>query len=271
MPPHDDNRMSLAKAGDADAVEGLIDSVRDNVYRLALRMVAQPADAEDAAQEILIKVLTRLATFRGDAAFGTWVHRIAVNHLLDRKKSAVEQMEMTFEHYGEDLLTGLADPPPMPEPEAELLAEEVRLGCTMAMLTCLDRQHRVAYILGEIFQVSSDEGAYICEVTPATYRKRLSRARTRVRAFLIDNCGHVNPQQTKCRCMKRVGTAVALGRIDPDNPKLVTHDAELATTEMKQLSDAAGLMRAHPAYTAPSTVTERISHLVRSGRYQILN
>ena len=153
MPPHDGYLMLRAKAGDADAVEGLIDSVRDNVYRLALRMVAQPADAEDAAQEILIKVLTRLATFRGDAAFGTWVHRIAVNHLLDRKKSAVEQMEMTFEHYGEDLLTGLTNPPPMPEPEAELLAKEVRLGCTMARLTCLDRQHRVAYILGEIFQV----------------------------------------------------------------------------------------------------------------------
>lgn len=267
----DDELISRAKAGDAEAVEALIASVRDGVYRLALRMVAQPADAEDATQEILIKLLTRLASFRGDAAFPTWAHRIAVNHLLDRKKSAVERLEMTFDRYGDDLLAGLADPPPMPAPEAELLAEEVRLGCTMAMLTCLDREHRVAYILGEIFQVSSDEGAYICEIGPAAYRKRLSRARSRLRAFLTESCGHVNPDEARCRCTRRIGTAVALGRIDPDRPELTGHDAEQATVEMEQLSDVAGLLRAHPAYHAPPAITDRISGLIRSGRYRILS
>ena len=229
----------------------------------------QPADAEDATQEILIKVLTRLSTFRGDAAFTTWVHRIAVNHLLDRKRSAVERMELTFELYGDDLRTGLADAP-APGPEAELPAEEVRLACTQAMLTCLDREHRVAYILGEVFEVSSDDGAYICDVLAATYRKRPSRARARVRSFLDDSCGLVNPQCAACRCAKRIEPAVARGRVDPDHLSFARHPAERGVTEMKELFDAAWLMRAHPAYTAPVAVAGRIRGLIRSARYQIL-
>ena len=254
-------------------MERLIDGVRDDVYRLALRMVSQPADAEDATQEILIKVLTRLSTFRGDAAFGTWVHRVAVHHLLDRKKTAVERMEMTFDLYAEDLRDGLADPPAMPEPEAALLAEEVKLGCTQAMLTCLDREHRVAYVLGEVFGVSSEEGAYICDVTAATYRKRLSRARSRVRAFLGDNCGLVNPDRAACRCRKRIAPAIALGRVDPGKLEYATHPAERterAAAEMEGLFDAAGLMRSHPRYTAPQAVVDGIARLLGSGRYSLL-
>ena len=162
-----------AKGGDAVALEELVGGVQDRVYRLALRMVTRPAEAEDATQEILIRVMTRLSTYRGEAAFTTWVHRVAVNHLLDRKKTVVESMELSFDAYAEDLRSGLSTKEP--SPDAALLADEVRLSCTQAMLTCLDRDHRVAYVLGEVFEVSSSDGAYICDVTPAAYRKRLSR------------------------------------------------------------------------------------------------
>ena len=171
-----------AQAGDAAALEQLLLAVRDRVYRLCLRMTARPPDAEDATQEILIRVITRLSTFRGEAAFSTWVHRIAVNHLLDRAKNRVERMEMTFDEFATDLLDGLSSSPST-APDAAILEREVQLACTHALLTCLDREHRIAYILGEIFGVDSDDGGYICEVPPATYRKRLSRARTRVRAI----------------------------------------------------------------------------------------
>ena len=80
--------VQAAQAGDAAALEQVVLAVRDRVYRLCLRMTARPPDAEDATQEILIRVITRLSTFRGEAAFPTWVHRIAVNHLLDRAKNA---------------------------------------------------------------------------------------------------------------------------------------------------------------------------------------
>lgn len=266
--PDIDTLVEAAQAGDADALERLLETVRDRIYRLALRMVTLPADAEDATQEILIKVMTRLSIFAGEAAFTTWVHRVAVNHLLDRRKSPIEREQLTFDAYGEDLLNGLADEPST-DPDAELLAEEVRLACTQAMLTCLDRDHRVAYVLGEIFEVTSDEGAYICDISPATYRKRLSRARSRVRSFLSANCGWINPE-TRCRCTKRVDVAVSLGRIDATRRPFSAHPATGPTKEIHELSDAATLMRSHPDYITPSTVADRIATLIRSGNYDIL-
>ncbi|MEK7424443.1 MAG: RNA polymerase sigma factor [Actinomycetota bacterium] len=92
-----------AQRGDAAALEQVVLSVRDRVYRLSLRMTTRPPDAEDATQEILIRMITRLSTFRDDAAFSTWVHRIAVNHLLDRSRSCVERMEMSFDAFAADL------------------------------------------------------------------------------------------------------------------------------------------------------------------------
>src|SRR5882672_810061 len=71
-----------AAAGDKLAVRIVLDAIKDNVYALALRMLGHPADAEDAAQEILVIVLTHLGSFRGESAFTTWVWRIAANHVL---------------------------------------------------------------------------------------------------------------------------------------------------------------------------------------------
>lgn len=275
-----DRLVTAAAQGDVEAIERLLVAVRDRVYRLSLRMVTRPSDAEDATQEILLKALTRLSTYRGDAAFTTWLHRIAVNHLLDRRKSAVEREELTFDLYGDDLRTGLAARP-YDGPDAELLAEEVRLACTQAMLTCLDRDHRVTYVLGEIFEVSSDEGATICDVPAATYRKRLSRARARVRSFLDEHCGLVQPD-APCRCSRRVETAVGLGRIDPEAPALASHPttapvpdpetesesgsdrARRGVAAMERLSDAAALFRHHPDYAAPAAVTEGILRVIEA-------
>lgn len=196
-----------------------------------------------------------------------------MNHLLDRKKARAEQMEMTFDFYAGDLKNGLADPSPRSDPDNDLLAEEIKLSCTQAMLTCLDREHRIAYVLGEVFDVSSDDGAYICGVSAAAYRKRLSRARGRIRSFLNENCGVVN-SDAACRCSKRIETAVTLGRLDPDNLDFVDHPtavtATSATAEMEDLSTAATIMRSHPDYSASETLTERISELVKSGNFGLL-
>lgn len=100
-----------ARTGDRAALEEVVLAVRDDVFRLALRMTADPRDAEDASQEILVKVITRLDGFRGDASLRTWTYRIAARHLLDRKKSRVEQLSLDFRRFGDDLLDGLAAEP----------------------------------------------------------------------------------------------------------------------------------------------------------------
>ena len=70
-----------ATAGDRKALETLVTSVQDIVFNLSLRMLGTFADAEDATQDILLKMITHLSSFRGDSSFTTWVFSIAVNHL----------------------------------------------------------------------------------------------------------------------------------------------------------------------------------------------
>jgi RNA polymerase sigma factor (sigma-70 family) len=260
-----------AQRGDGRAVQDLLVAVGDDVHRLALRMTGSPDDALDATQEILVKVLTRLSTFKGDAAFTTWVHRVAANHLLDRKRSAVERFELTFGAFAEDLRDGLAPVAPNAGPELDLLAREVKHGCTLALLTCLDRESRLAYVLGEVFGVSSIDGAWICDTTPAAYRKRLSRARATVRAFVAEHCGLVAPSTAACHCRKRVPAAVTLGRVDPT---VVEHasadDVADATAEMEAMYDASGWLRSVPDTDAPGAVAVQIRSLLASGRYRLL-
>lgn len=260
-----------ARDGDKVALERLLAAVQDDVHRLALRMTGGPDDALDATQEILVRVMTRLSTFRGEATFRTWVHRVAVNHLLDRKRSAVERLELSFGAFADDLLDGLTLVEPNAGPELDVLAREVKHGCTLALLTCLDRQLRVVYVLGEVFGVSSSDGAWICDTTETAYRKRLSRARALVRGFVADHCGLVAPATARCHCRKRVPAALARGRVDAATAEHSTAAAvDAAVAEMESLYDAAGLIRSLPDTSAPGEVAVGIRSLVQSGHYQLL-
>ncbi len=262
--------------GDGAALEEVVRLLQDPLYRLALRMVWRPADAEDATQEILIRVITRLASWRAEAALLTWAYRIGVNYLLNlRRKTPQEQKDAGFEEFRAGLADGLTAEDHT-GPEAELLATEVRLTCTQAMLQCLDRTERVAFVLGEIFELPSPEAAWILETTPAAYRKRLERARRRIGAFMNSTCGIVNPEAF-CRCARRVDKAVAIGRVDPRRPVLAGHAVSAggrgvadAAAQLHRLHDAAAVLRAHPDYAAPQARTDAILRLLRSGRYPLL-
>jgi RNA polymerase sigma factor (sigma-70 family) len=242
--------VARAREGDGEALDRLVRALQDDLFRLALRMTAHPQDAEDATQEILIKVVTRLDTFRGEASVRTWAYRIAVRHVLDRRKSRVEALALDFDRFGADLLDGLADAPD-PDP---VLAEEVKRGCTLAMLTCLDRQHRVAYVLADVFDVPHADAADLCAVTGQVFRQRLSRARRLLETFTRAYCGLVDPS-APCLCGKRVAKAEALGRLSRTQPAMVALGAgalDAATRSMESLHETARLMRRHPAYRAPA-------------------
>ena len=228
-------------------------AVQDPIYRLALRMLWHPADAEDATQEILVRLVTRLDGFRGDAAFTTWAYRVAVNHLLTTRRRRAERAAMSFEAFGEDLARGRDEPYDPREVDEGLLAEEVKVGCTQAMLLCLDREHRAAYILGEVFELESAEAAYALDIAPAAYRKRLQRSRERVRAFMAGHCGIVDPANA-CRCRRRIGTAIAQGRVDPANLMF----ARRGIVEMDRLHSAAAVMRSHPEARAPGRIVRML-------------
>src|SRR3990167_5805668 len=99
----DQELVRLAKEGRRDALEDLVLRHQAWIYNLALRMVHRPEDAEDATQEVLIKLFTRLSTFDGRSSLRTWLYRIVVNHLLNMKRSRAESREITFAEYGQNL------------------------------------------------------------------------------------------------------------------------------------------------------------------------
>src|SRR5688572_9591300 len=249
-----------AKAGDLDAVASVVAALQHDIFRLALRMTGHVEDAEDVTQEVLIKVITRLDSFRGESSIRTWAYRIAVRHILDRKRSRVETAELTFARFGADLLDGLAANPD-PDP---IMIEEVKRGCTLAMLCCLDRDQRLAFILTDIFDLPYGEAADLCGVDAATFRQRLSRARRALEAFTRSYCGLVNTGAS-CQCDRRVARAEELGRVHRAKPLLARWPAEqidTAVREMESLHDAAGLLRSHPAYAAPETVLGRVREAI---------
>jgi DNA-directed RNA polymerase specialized sigma24 family protein len=149
----DDQRLvARVRSGDSKALHDLVQRHQAWIYNIAVRMLAHPQDAEDATQEILIKALTRLFSFEGRSRFRTWLYGIAVNHVLNMKRSRREQPAMTFGCYahGLDTTPDLELPDQRSVPAAvRLLVDEARITCTSGMLLCLDREQRLIYILGE--------------------------------------------------------------------------------------------------------------------------
>ena len=204
-----------AVAGDRTALEAVLLSVRDPVFNLSLRMLGTFHDAEDATQDILIKILTHLSSFRGDSAFSTWAFRIAVNHLRDYKKHMFAHAALHFELYGADIAQAQLDglPDLSQDVDRSLLAEELKLSCTNVMLQCLDEESRCIFVLGTMFRVDSRTAGEILDMTPEAYRQKLLRARRKMAEFLSDYCGEYGGGA--CRCQRRIDYAIQNHRLDP--------------------------------------------------------
>lgn len=266
-----------ARLGDADALETIVRTLKDDVYGLAMRMLWHPEDAEDATQEILFKVIMHLGSFRGESAFSTWAFRIACNHLLTTRKKRAERENLTFEVFAEQLAQGLVPADKSLLPDQGILVEEIKVGCTHAMLLFLDRSHRLAYVLGDVFALCGDDAANILEIKPATFRKQLSRARKAIRQFMVDHCGIISPERP-CRCHRRIKPALQTGRVDPS--RLLFAGAPTASPErsllrrrvdeMESLHEAAALFRSHPCYRATDQIVDRVRRLIETDAYGIL-
>jgi RNA polymerase sigma factor (sigma-70 family) len=264
-----------ATAGDRAAAERFLEAIQDDVYELALRMLGHPADAQDAAQEILLIVITHLGSFRGESAIKTWVWRIAANHLARVRRGRREVM--TFEVLGDRLHTGLREgPSDRPDPETEALARELRLRCTEAMILSLDRELRIAYVLGDVMSLSGQEAAEVLDVDPAAYRKRLSRARALLHEFLRGWCGVLDPK-SPCRCAGQVDAAVNRGLLAPEDlylsreRKRPTRRAlEQAADEVEGLVRVAEVMRGPSGYRAPEALMQSLRELLESKSLEVL-
>ncbi len=204
-----------ATAGDGKSLETLILGVQDLVFNLSLRMLGTFADAEDATQDILLKVITHLSTFKKESAFSTWVFSIAANHLKSYKKHMFAHYPLSFEYYGDDIQNGkIHDVPDLTQNvEKDILAEELKMSCTNVMLQCLDVESRCIFVLGTMFKVDSRIAGDILGMSPEAYRQRLSRVRKKMAEFLSEYCGEFGCG--KCKCADRINYAIQNHRINP--------------------------------------------------------
>jgi RNA polymerase sigma factor (sigma-70 family) len=212
-----------AADGDRDALSELVREIQHPLYRLSLRFLGNPDDAEDACQEILIRIVTHLSAFEGRSKFSTWAHTVAIRSLLRTRKRLYESAVLGAEQYAAAIDAGMGDvDPTLEEVEYRLLSEEIRISCTYGMLLCLPRPQRAAYLLADVLGLTDAEGADILDTTREAFRQRVSRARRTIRHVIDNRCGLVDPANP-CRCGRQIASGEAAGLIDRTRLPLARH------------------------------------------------
>jgi RNA polymerase sigma-70 factor, ECF subfamily len=161
-------RVERAREGDLDAFDALVRQHGPAVYRVALRMLGDPADAEDAAQEAFLQAWRSLRSFRGQSRFSTWMYRIVTNRCLDElaRRRAMEPLEETAPSEG-----------PGPEQVVVARSEFALLRKAVEELT---PEQRAALVLREFEGCTYEEIAEVLDISLSAVKSRLHRARAEV-------------------------------------------------------------------------------------------
>lgn len=259
----------LAVDGDKPALQMVLSGIQDLIFNLSLRMLGTVHDAEDATQDILINITTKLSSFRSESAFETWVYRIAINHLINYKKHMFAERPLNYEYYGYDIVNAnLEAEDAIGEACRKEYAEELKISCTNVMLQCLDAESRCIFILGTMFKIDSRIAGEALGMTPENYRQRLSRTRKKVAEFLGKYCGLT--KTGSCSCSKRVGYAISQRRLNPENMEFASlspcHDILVNEfkEEMEQLDELACTFESFPNYTSPIQSKELLEEILNS-------
>jgi len=213
----DSDLVKSAIGGDKKALQNLIQRHQLFIYNLALKMTRSVEDAEDLTQEVFIKAITALTKFEGKSKFRTWLYRITVNHFLNAKKSKAELRTIDFETYFNSIdNVPIEELTTVEQNELTDTIEEIRVSCTAGMLLCLDKEQRIIYILGEMFDIDHNLGAEILGISAGNFRIRLMRARQDLYNWMNKRCGLVN-KENPCRCFKKTRGYIEAGVVDPNN------------------------------------------------------
>ena len=213
----DEKLIELILDGNKDALNTLINRHKDWIFNVAIGMTGNKHAAEDVTQEVLIKIVTKLSTFKFKSSFRTWLYHIVKNHIYNMERKAKEYHFSSFEKH-KSFLENLKDDDFEYDNliEREMLIEETKIECMLGMLLCLDRDQRMIFIIGAIFGIDSATGASFIETSEVNYRKKLSRARNDLKGFMQDNCSLVN-KNNKCKCVKKTKAAIQMGYVDPND------------------------------------------------------
>ncbi|MBK9331220.1 MAG: RNA polymerase sigma factor [Ignavibacteria bacterium] len=274
----DSDLVSAAVAGDKKSLELLIKRHQSWIFNISLKMVWDPADAEDVTQEVLIKIITKLSTFRSESAFRTWAYRITANHVINMRKRKKEFEYTSFRVYGNQIInspdTDLPDKDSVPV-DVELLIEETKIGCMNAMLLCLDREQRLVFILGSLFGVNDTTGSEILSISRDNFRQKLTRARKDLYNFMSNKCGLID-KNNPCHCNKKTKLMIDAGHVNPEKllfTKSRIHSIESIAGKRKEAIDellekkAVKLFRDHPFQDSPDFVSS-LNQLLESNDFK---
>jgi RNA polymerase sigma-70 factor, ECF subfamily len=179
------------RSGDDRAFERLVREYVGPLHAVALRLLQNPADADDAVQEAFLSAFRNFESFRGDARLGTWLHRIVVNAALGRLRRRKRRLE-----HGElvdltELLPKFRENgypeqfhEPWVAPAEELAARAETREQVRQMIDKLPENYRTVLILRDIEELSTAETGELLELSPGTVKVRLHRARQALRNLL---------------------------------------------------------------------------------------
>ena len=165
-------RLRKAARGDEKAFEALLSPHLNTIYRICLRMLGNEKDAEDCAQETLLRVWRALPNYRGEAKFSTWVCRIAVNLCLDELRRQKAKQTQSLDEMREAGYDAADDD----TPESHVQQSETKKTVEKVLGT-LSEEHRTMLILRDVQGFSYDEIAQMLSLPLNTVKSRISRAR----------------------------------------------------------------------------------------------
>ena len=177
--------LERAQVGDIDAFEALVERHKDRLYGLALRMTRSEADAAEVVQDTFLAAYQNLTNFRGEAAFGSWVHRIAANNALMRLRHQ-RVVEAASEELGSPEFTERGSLAEVPDYDWSRRADEKvldeELGRAIRQGTdALPEGYREVFLLKDVEGLSYEEIAEMMAISVPAVKSRLHRARLALR------------------------------------------------------------------------------------------
>jgi len=181
------NLVERLKSHDPAAVSDLSDSYGAKIYQLAFRYLRNREDAEEVAQDVLLKVYQKIDAFRGDAALSSWIYRITFNTAMSRLRELKQQlptaMEAQDEETGQPLKREVIDWSPLAD--EEMLRGEMRQALVRA-LKDMPVLYRAPVILRDVQGLTTEEASAVLRVKEQTLKSRLHRGRLMLREHLAD-------------------------------------------------------------------------------------
>jgi RNA polymerase sigma-70 factor (ECF subfamily) len=188
--------VALAKNGDHNAFEQIVTTYEKKVYNMALRYTGNPEDALDICQEVFLRVYRFLPKYRGESTLSTWIYRVTMNvcHDMSGNRTNIYELSLDSKADDDEPTAEIADR--RYDPEKEFEKKQTRQLVQQA-ISMLDSDHRDVIIMRDINGLSYDEISRVLQVSSGTVKSRISRAREKMKNFLIKSGNFFEEMQSK--------------------------------------------------------------------------